>query len=63
MIGIEGRISPDTINSLVELGHNVDVWDDWSPRMGALCAIEIDQDKGALFGGADLRRDGYAIGR
>ena len=63
LIGIEGRISPDTINSLVELGHNVDVWDDWSPRMGALCAIEIDQDKGALFGGADLRRDGYAIGR
>ena len=43
--------------------HELDEWDDWTPRMGALCAIEVDHERGALFGGADLRRDGYAIGR
>jgi gamma-glutamyltranspeptidase/glutathione hydrolase len=63
LIGVEGRVDSDTISTLSKLGHQIDVWDDWTPRMGGLCAIEVDQDTGALFGGADLRRDGYAMGR
>jgi gamma-glutamyltranspeptidase / glutathione hydrolase len=63
LVGIEGRISRDTINELERRGHQAEVWDDWTPRMGALCAIEVDRERGALFAGADLRRDGYAIGR
>ena len=63
LIGIEGRIHSDTLAGLSSMGHELEVWDDWTPRMGALCAIEVDHERGALFGGADLRRDGYAIGR
>jgi gamma-glutamyltranspeptidase / glutathione hydrolase len=63
LIGIEGRFDGETISGLEERGHRVDIWDDWTPRMGALCAIEVDRQRGALFCGADLRRDGYALGR
>jgi gamma-glutamyltranspeptidase/glutathione hydrolase len=63
LVGIEGRVDGETISELKERGHQVDVWDDWTPRMGALCAIEVDRERGALFCGADLRRDGYAMGR
>jgi gamma-glutamyltranspeptidase/glutathione hydrolase len=63
LVGMEGRIDGATARDLQERGHKVDVWDDWTPRMGALCAIEIDRERGALFAGADLRRDGYAMGR
>ena len=63
LVGMEGRIDGDIARDLQERGHKVDVWDDWTPRMGALCAIEIDRERGALFAGADLRRDGYAMGK
>ena len=56
-------LDSDTARALQERGHQVEVWDEWTPRMGALCAIEIDRQRGALFAGADLRRDGYAMGR
>ena len=59
----EGRIDPDTIAELERRGHQVDVWDDWTPRMGALCAIQVNTDRGSLEVGADLRRDNYALGR
>ena len=63
LVGIEGRISRKTIADLERPGYQAEVWDDWTPHMGALCAIEVDRECGALFAGADLRRDGYAIGR
>ena len=59
----EGRIDPDTIKELERRGHMVEVWDDWTPRMGALNAITIDREKETLEVGADLRRDNYAMGR
>lgn len=59
----EGRIDPATIGELERRGHRVEVWDDWTPRMGALCAITIDRERGTLEVGADLRRDNYAMGR
>ena len=59
----EGRIDPDTIRELERRGHKVDVWDDWTPRMGALNAITIDRERETLQVGADLRRDNYAMGR
>ena len=63
LVGAEGRISEDTVEELRSRGHDVDVWNDWTPRMGALCGIEIDRERGGLSAGADLRRDGYAMGR
>ena len=59
----EGRIDPETIKELERRGHKVDVWDDWTPRMGALNAITIDRERETLEVGADLRRDNYAMGR
>ncbi|HLF04388.1 MAG TPA: gamma-glutamyltransferase family protein, partial [Dehalococcoidia bacterium] len=63
LVGVEGRIPSDTIAELQRRGHQVEVWDDWTPRMGALAGIQIDRQRGGLSAGADLRRDGYAIGR
>ena len=63
MVGVEGRIDGETARDLQDRGHQVEVWNDWTPRMGALCGIQIDRQRGALFAGADLRRDGYAMGR
>ncbi len=59
----EGRIAPDTVRELERRGHSVEVWDDWTPRMGALCAITLDRERETLEVGADLRRDNYAMGR
>ena len=63
LVGVEGRIDAETVAELKRRGHQVEVWDDWTPRMGSLGAVQVDQESGALFAGADLRRDGYAIGR
>jgi gamma-glutamyltranspeptidase/glutathione hydrolase len=63
LVGIEGRIDAETVAELKRRGHQVEVWDDWTSRMGSLGAVQVDQESGALFAGADLRRDGYAIGR
>ena len=63
LVGIESRIDSGVVDELRKRGHDVDVWNEWTPRMGSLSAIEIDRDRGTLSGGADLRRDGYAMGR
>jgi len=63
LVGVEGRIDGETIAELNRRGHQVEVWNDWTPRMGSLCAIKVDSERGTLSGGADLRRDGYAMGR
>ncbi len=58
---IEGRV-PETIRAeLVRRGHDVRVIDDWSPVVGGGQGIMIDPDSRALLGGADPRRDGYAL--
>ena len=63
LVGIEGRISEEVIVNLKSRGHKIEVWDDWTSKMGSLSAVQVDQKTGAIFAGADLRRDGYAIGR
>ena len=63
LVGIEGRIPAHTLAELQRKGHEVDLWEDWSIGMGCLCAVEVDQQRGGLSGGADPRRDGYAMGR
>ncbi|MEE9196629.1 MAG: gamma-glutamyltransferase family protein, partial [bacterium] len=60
---VEGRISGDSNADLESRGHDLRALDDWSPAMGALSGIVVDQSSGALKAGADPRRDTYAIGR
>ena len=60
---VEGRVSEKTATELSHRGHDLKVIDQWSPAMGALSAIVVDRESGALKAGADPRRDTYAIGR
>jgi gamma-glutamyltranspeptidase/glutathione hydrolase len=63
MVGAEGRIDSDTLAELERRGHRVEVWDDWTVRVGNLCGIQVDRERGGLSAGADPRRDAYAMGR
>ena len=63
MVAAEGRIDSEVVAELNRRGHKMEVWDDWTSRMGGLCAIQVDRDRGGLSAGADPRRDGYAMGR
>ena len=62
-LDLEGRIDANTATELVGMGHDVHVLADWTPTGGAMTAIMVDQESGVLSGGADPRRDSYAIGR
>jgi gamma-glutamyltranspeptidase / glutathione hydrolase len=46
---------------LAELGHKVEVWPDRLWRAASVCAIIRDTKTDLLAGGADHRRDAYAI--
>ena len=63
LVGIEGRVDSQVVAELSRMGHRVETWDDFTPRMGCLCAVKADQERGGLSAGADPRRDGYAMGR
>ncbi len=63
-LNVEGRIDADTLAVLSQRGHDIAVQDDWERMsMAVLSAIVVDQTSGVLIGGADPRRDTYAIGR
>ena len=59
----EARIDAAVIENLKARGHKIEVWEEWTGRVGNVCAIQIDRDKGIIIGGADARREGYAMGR
>ena len=46
---------------LTRRGHDLRLIDDWSPGVGGGQGFMSDPESGALLGGADPRRDGYAI--
>ena len=61
---MEGRIDQDVRSDLASRGHDIRVLDDWGGMaMASMSAIVVDRERGALIGGADPRRDTYAIGR
>jgi gamma-glutamyltranspeptidase/glutathione hydrolase len=63
-LNLEGRIRADVAKDLEQRGHDIRVVDDWETMdMGVMSAITVDPDSGVLSGGADPRRDTYAIGR
>ncbi len=61
-IEIEARVPKATRDELTERGHTIRLIDEWSPLVGGGQGIVIDPDSGVLSGGADPRRDGYAMG-
>jgi gamma-glutamyltranspeptidase/glutathione hydrolase len=61
MVDVEGRIPPAVREGLTARGHHINVIEDWSWIVGGGQGIRRDPESGALQGGADPRRDGYAL--
>lgn len=59
---IESRVSETVLSALEKRGHGVKRLPHWSPLVGGAQGIVRDLESGAMMGGADPRRDGYAIG-
>ncbi|MBI4638782.1 MAG: gamma-glutamyltransferase [Candidatus Rokubacteria bacterium] len=61
LVDVEARVPVGTRDELARRGHQVNVIDDWSWIVGGGQGITRDPESGALQGGADPRRDGYAL--
>lgn len=60
-VDVEARVAPGVRAELARRGHEVHLVDEWSWTVGGGQGIVRDPESGALAGGADPRRDGYAI--
>lgn len=60
-VRIESRVAEETIEELRQRGHTVKVLGPYAAG-GSAFIIERDPDTGVLFGGADPRSEGIAIG-
>lgn len=61
-VELEERFSPEVRDQLAGRGHNIVVLEPWDRGVGGAQGIMVNQAGGALSGGADPRRDGYAMG-
>jgi gamma-glutamyltranspeptidase/glutathione hydrolase len=59
---VEGRFPPETVAALRQLGHVVQIGDDWLPTMGYAQGIVFDALNGVMQGGSDPRAEGIAAG-
>ncbi|MBI3969491.1 MAG: gamma-glutamyltransferase [Chloroflexi bacterium] len=62
VLRVEARVPEETRRRLTELGHRVETWPAWHWPAGGICAVGRDPRTGVLSGGADTRRENYAIG-
>lgn len=61
-LSVEGRIPESVVSDLARRGHAVTVLPDYTWAVGGMHGIMRDPESGVLIGGADPRRDGYAVG-
>jgi gamma-glutamyltranspeptidase/glutathione hydrolase len=61
LLSVEGRIVAPVRDDLRARGHRVQEWPEWTPAAAGVCAITVD-DRGTMAGGADPRRESYAVG-
>ncbi len=61
-VKMEERFPLHLRRELERRGHRVEVIEAWSRVVGGAQAIMVDRKRGAFQGGADPRRDGYALG-
>mgnify|MGYP006139357815 CR=1 FL=1 len=61
-VDAETRIAPEVFAELEKRGHQFNLLGDWSAGVGGGQGIMVDCESGAFMGGADPRRDGYALG-
>ncbi len=62
-LALESGIGSEVASVLERRGHEVQWMAEHDAGAGSACAITIDPENGARSGGADLRREAYAIGR
>jgi gamma-glutamyltranspeptidase/glutathione hydrolase len=62
VLRIEARVPAHTMAQLESLGHIVKPWLAWQWQAGGVGAIALDPDMGVLAGGAETRRESYALG-
>ncbi len=58
---LEDRFAADVQEGLAQKGHELEMVGDWGGP-GSAQAIMVHPESGALIGGSDPRRDGYAVG-
>lgn len=62
LVDAETRIPATVLAELAQMGHSFNRLGDWSAMVGGGQGILVDAESGAFMGGADPRRDGYAMG-
>lgn len=62
VVDAENRIAPEVVAELERRGHQFNFLGDWSTGVGGGQGIMVDGTTGSFMGGADPRRDGYALG-
>jgi gamma-glutamyltranspeptidase/glutathione hydrolase len=62
LVEAETRIPREVFAELEKRGHQFAYLGEWSPGVGGGQGIAVDADTGSFMGGADPRRDGYALG-
>ncbi|MFD0660934.1 gamma-glutamyltransferase [Thermocatellispora tengchongensis] len=61
LLGLESRFSPATVAALGDRGHRVHDLGAWSRVVGGAHGVLFDPGTSTMWGGADPRRDGYAL--
>lgn len=58
---LEGRVPDEVATELKRRGHEVQMTENWSTKMGHAQGIVVDHETGVLQAGADPRGDGVAL--
>ena len=62
VLRLESRVPESTRRALTDRGYALELLGDWSWRVGGVQGVMRDRKTGWLMGGADPRRNGYAMG-
>lgn len=58
---VEGGIDEAVVQGLESLGHRIQKWARFPAAGGGVCAVMRDRESGLMHGGADPRRECYAV--
>jgi gamma-glutamyltranspeptidase/glutathione hydrolase len=62
VLRMESRVPESTQQALTDRGYALELLGEWSWRVGGVQGVMRDRKTGWLMGGADPRRNGYAMG-
>lgn len=62
LLRVEARVPETTLAELESLGHVVSPWLAWQWQAGGVGAVGLNPQTGVMAGGAETRRESYALG-